>query len=149
MKRGPYKTSGVKKNRPTFKNGYIKKTIIENGITKKYRHNNRPFGMTYHKPLHNRVDGHAVYIYFDPRTKVPFYVGCGEGKRWLTHLHSSHLDTVNKLIEEIRQDGYEPIIGIYSGMTREVGLDFESKLILQYGRIIKNTGTLLNLRARN
>lgn len=55
---------------------------------------------------------HYVYIYLDPTTNEIFYVGKGKGDRVFSHLKdTSECEKVQK-IEEIRSQGYEPVIEI-------------------------------------
>ena len=53
-----------------------------------------------------------VYIYSDPDTREPFYVGKGKGNRVFNHMiQDGENDKINK-IKEIRARGKEPIIEI-------------------------------------
>ena len=61
-----------------------------------------------------------VYVYSDPDTKKPFYVGKGTGNRAFSHLKDkSETDKVNK-IKEIKARGKQPIIEILAhGLDEE------------------------------
>ncbi len=53
-----------------------------------------------------------VYVYVDPRTKEPFYVGKGKGVRLFSHLADESETEKTARIAEIRQSGLEPVIDI-------------------------------------
>jgi uncharacterized protein len=58
--------------------------------------------------------GHYVYLYVDPRTGVPFYVGKGRGTRAIAHIKSTEKKKLTTVIRRIRADGLEPRIEILS-----------------------------------
>ena len=78
-----------------------------------------------------------VYVYSDPDTKKPFYVGKGKGNRVFQHLDDrSESDKVHK-INEIKAKGKEPIIEILAhGLDNETALKVEAAAIDLIG--IKN-----------
>lgn len=85
-----------------------------------------------------------TYIYYDPITKIPFYVGKGSGNRAWKHLkRSDDIPFINK-IRDLRSKGLMPNIGLYSGLDEEFALFLEMELILHFGRIDNSTGTLFN-----
>jgi uncharacterized protein len=53
-----------------------------------------------------------VYVYFDPRDGKPFYIGKGQGNRYLSHLNEQSEKSKVKKIAEIRQANMEPRIEI-------------------------------------
>lgn len=78
-----------------------------------------------------------VYVYSDPDTKKPFYVGKGKNNRVFSHLNDQkESDKVNK-INEIREKGKEPLIEILAhGLDEETALKVEATAIDLIG--IKN-----------
>lgn len=56
--------------------------------------------------------GYYVYVYSDPDTHKPFYVGKGKGDRAFQHLADQSESDKAKKIEEIRARGKEPVIEI-------------------------------------
>lgn len=92
-----------------------------------------------------------VYIYSDPRTNLPFYVGKGHGTRAYSHLKESYSTTKNKYkwntIAAIRKHGFEPIIEIFKdNMSETDAYDLERYLICKFGRSkIEPNGILTNL----
>lgn len=86
-----------------------------------------------------------VYIYSDPKTKKPFYVGKGTGNRAFSHLNfndeSEFENEKFQKIAEIRERGQEPLIEILAyGMEDEVALKVEAAAIDLLG--VKNLTNL-------
>lgn len=54
--------------------------------------------------------GYYVYIYSDPDTKVPFYIGKGKGNRCFNHLFLENDSEKVAKIQEILKKGKDPII---------------------------------------
>lgn len=77
--------------------------------------------------------GNYVYVYSDPLTKKPFYVGKGTGNRAFSHLCFDETDTERKKIKkitEIRKRGQDPIIEIIRyGLDKDTAFAIESALI--------------------
>lgn len=92
-----------------------------------------------------------VYIYKDPDTELPFYVGKGSGKRYKKHLSETYENTENKKkyakIKSIQNAGKEPIIEIVKRFESEdIAYRYETELIQSYGRKdIDDNGILLNI----
>lgn len=56
--------------------------------------------------------GYYVYLYIDPRTDKPFYVGKGQGDRVLSHLFEEGKAEKVKIIGELKNLGLEPRLDI-------------------------------------
>lgn len=84
------------------------------------------------------------YVYVDPRSDEPFYVGKGKRDRAYTHLKGSHNQLVERKINKIRATGQEPLVVIMETSTEKFAFMLEQGLIKLLGRIDKGTGTLCN-----
>lgn len=89
-----------------------------------------------------------VYVYFDPTTLKPFYVGKGKGDREKYHqwnVNSLKNDTLKQMLLQIRADGQQPIVKrVYEALSEFDVYEQEKYFIAQYGRLDINTGTLCN-----
>lgn len=73
---------------------------------------------------------HYVYIYIDPRTKKPFYVGKGKGNRVFHHLDERRECEKVRRIKELRRLKLEPILEILKyGLNEKQALLVESTAI--------------------
>lgn len=74
--------------------------------------------------------GYYVYVYSDPDTQKPFYIGKGKGNRCFDHLNDmSSSDKVAK-IQEIIASGKEPMIEVLvHGVDEETALKVEAAAI--------------------
>lgn len=72
-----------------------------------------------------------VYLYVDPRTNQPFYVGKGQGQRALAHLADPSESRKVARIREIREEGLEPRIDIlvHGLPTEEAAFRIEAAVI--------------------
>jgi hypothetical protein len=71
-----------------------------------------------------------VYLYVDPRTEVPFYIGKGKGNRCFAHLHDKRESEKVRHIEELRKLGLQPRIELLKyGLTEKESLLVESTAI--------------------
>ena len=63
--------------------------------------------------------GHYVYLYVDPRTEEPFYVGKGAGNRVLAHSNDGRESKKTRLIAEIHEQGLSPRLDILAHGLRD------------------------------
>src|SRR5437660_5568128 len=74
--------------------------------------------------------GYYVYLYVDPRTKEPFYVGKGQGERALAHLWDTSESLKVARIKDIQAAGLQPRIDILvHGLSEEAALRIEAAVI--------------------
>ena len=75
--------------------------------------------------------GYYVYLYVDPRTDKPFYVGKGVGSRVLAHLGASGDSQKIRTIQDLRAAGLEPRLDILAHGIRneETALRIEAACI--------------------
>lgn len=70
--------------------------------------------------------GYYVYVYSDPDTKKPFYVGKGKGNRVFAHLTDSGENKKTKTIKDILEQGKQPLIEILvHGVDEETAFKVE------------------------
>jgi hypothetical protein len=71
-----------------------------------------------------------VYLYLDPRTSKPFYLGKGKGNRAFAHLSSRGASRKAKILRELKKLGLEPTIEILKyGLNEQQALLVESTAI--------------------
>lgn len=74
--------------------------------------------------------GHYVYLYIDPQTGVPFYVGKGRGNRCFAHLKAQPGTPKAQRIAELKKLGRSPRIEILRhGLTADEAFLVESTAI--------------------
>jgi len=74
--------------------------------------------------------GHYVYMYFDPISKLPLYVGKGQGERILAHISASGDCEKGKAMRKLRESGTQPLLKfVRHGLTSEQAFLLESALI--------------------
>ena len=74
--------------------------------------------------------GYYVYLYSDPDTKQPFYIGKGKGNRCFNHLFQTGESNKIAKIHEIQRLGKNPIIEILvHGVDEETALKVEAAAI--------------------
>jgi len=74
--------------------------------------------------------GYYVYVYSDPDTKKPFYVGKGKGNRAFAHLSDDSESKKVEYIQNLFKAGKEPIIEILvHGVDEETALKVEAAAI--------------------
>ena len=89
--------------------------------------------------------GFYVYIYYDPRDGVPFYVGKGQGYRARVHSWGrGHSRQVSMKIKSLRAAGLEPLVAIVDMPDEAAAFDAERTLILGLGRR-SDGGPLFNI----
>jgi hypothetical protein len=108
------------------------------------------------KYISNTQHPYYVYVYLDPRIRgcfnillyafeyEPFYVGKGRNTRIadLTSRNSLVTDRINQIIK----DNHTPVTQkIMTGLDKREALFLESNLINMCGRVINNSGPLLNI----
>lgn len=86
-----------------------------------------------------------AYIYSDPVTRVPFYVGKGSGRRAYVHTSRCHNKRMKAKIEAIKLAGAKPIVNLIETSTNEFALMLEKGLVKLFGRKDIGTGSLYNL----
>jgi hypothetical protein len=71
-----------------------------------------------------------VYMYSDPRTGVPFYVGKGKGNRIFSHFKDGRQTKKTQMLEELRQLGLQPVLEVVKyGLSEKEALLVESATI--------------------
>lgn len=88
---------------------------------------------------HNSIEAlkYYVYVYSDPDTKKPFYVGKGKGNRVFSHLNNKSESEKAQKINEIQEKGKTPIIEILAhDLDKETAFKVEAAAIDLIG--IKN-----------
>lgn len=86
-----------------------------------------------------------VYLYEDPRTNTPRYVGKGCGNRAKQHTYDIVTNKwLNTMIRQCKDEGIEVHPTIFKCESEEAAFELEIKLIAKYGRRDKNEGPLFN-----
>jgi hypothetical protein len=84
-----------------------------------------------------------VYIYKDPKTNTPVYVGKGQGKRAWDHFKSHrHLGC---FLRKRQKEGEYILPRVFPMQDERSALDMEKYLVVHYGRKDLGTGSLFNL----
>jgi hypothetical protein len=74
-----------------------------------------------------------VYVYYDPRTGEPFYVGKGSGPRYKKHLTNARNQYLKNKINKIRSEGFEPVVEkVFETSVEDDAYDYEETLIKIY-----------------
>lgn len=88
-----------------------------------------------------------VYVYRDPRTAAPIYVGKGSGTRAFFHQRSRRTNRgLQEILRNLRASGLKPFVEIVKEFDVErEAFAFEKCLIECFGRRDLGTGSLVNL----
>jgi hypothetical protein len=91
--------------------------------------------------MENKNEHYYCYIFYDPRTGIPFYVGKGKGGRgWRSKANK----IVIGRIRELRVLGLEQIVRAKTGLTEAEAFMVEKLLIRIFGRKDIDGGSLFN-----
>jgi hypothetical protein len=79
--------------------------------------------------------GYYVYLYIDPRTDKPFYVGKGQKDRVLAHLSARGESQKAQILKELAEAGLQPRIEILAHAlpSEETALRIEAAVIDLFG----------------
>lgn len=79
--------------------------------------------------------GYYVYLYIDPRTGKPFYVGKGQGQRALSHLSAEGESRKARILAELKELGVAPQIDILAHAlpNEETAFRIEAAIIDFFG----------------
>jgi hypothetical protein len=90
--------------------------------------------------------GFYAYIYIDPSTGMPLYVGKGCRDRISTHLNNNNNNLrLNRKIKKMQRVGLEPLITYIPTRDEKQAFEFERLLIAMWGRADLSDGPLYNL----
>jgi len=88
------------------------------------------FPTNIHKELSN-----YIYALYDPREKLPFYIGRGVGDRAFSHLKESHNKKVKDKVDSLRDQKIKPVIKILiHGLTNQQARAAETAAIAILGK---------------
>jgi len=87
---------------------------------------------------------YCTYIYSDPKTSVPVYVGMGASTRPRSHLNKSHNVRLHRLIQKRKGEGFDVTPKIIPAPSAQEAREMEMLLIVMIGRVDLKTGTLFN-----
>ena len=85
-----------------------------------------------------------TYVFFDPTTGIPVYVGKGSGRRWKAHYQKSSDYRLGRWIKKRQSEGHTIFPIIYDELTEDEAFTKEKELIARYGREDLRTGSLFN-----
>ena len=86
-----------------------------------------------------------VYLYEDPKTGIPRYIGKGTGNRAYAHLKSSHNHRLHNMIKKRAKEGFNPMPRILKNdISPLVACAVEIFWIAVFGRDDTGKGSLFN-----
>lgn len=86
--------------------------------------------LTRFSPAVRKKLGYYVYLYIDPRTGNPFYIGKGQANRIFSHAKAKGESKKAKLLKELADLGMQPVLEILKyGLTEKEALLVESTAI--------------------
>lgn len=95
-------------------------------------------------------DIYYVYVYRNPCTNIPFYVGLGKGNRWRSHINEAvkykkRNPQKEKMIRDIIKTGRMPVVEfVFHDIGRDAACREEIRLIEKYKRTVDG-GSLTNV----
>ena len=85
-----------------------------------------------------------AYVYRDPRSNEPFYVGKGCGRRAWVHLRRKDQNHMARKVRKMLVEKIEPSIEVIPALDEDHAFFLESCLIQTIGRLDLDTGPLVN-----
>src|ERR1700730_9579439 len=86
-----------------------------------------------------------VYLYKDPRSRQPIYIGKGSGGRAVSHwINGTQNNRLGKILKELQNINMKPIISVIFKESENEALRFEALLIYKFGNTDIGTGCLCN-----
>lgn len=92
------------------------------------------------------MNNYYTYIYFEPKTQTPFYIGKGRSNRFYPSAHTK--EGVNAyLVNKIKKIGVKNVLTVFAiqNVCEEVAMCCEVDLIHVIGRKDQGKGPLINL----
>lgn len=86
-----------------------------------------------------------AYVYFDPKTNIPIYVGKGVNERPFDHLQKCCKTRLGYTLRKRTREGFNPKPILIQAATHDDAVEMEMLLIAMIGREDLGNGTLFNL----
>ena len=93
------------------------------------------------------MSGFYTYLYIDPITNTPKYVGKGKGNRYIFHMrYTKHTNKyLGNWLNKLKNENIQPTIKfLVKDCDEELAFFVEQEAIKKYGRLDLGTGTLFN-----
>ena len=87
----------------------------------------------------------VVYVWYDPKTNTPIYVGKGQHRRPFSHLNQSKKTRLSHTLRKRRDEGFEMKVKIIQAADADAATEMEICLIDLIGREDLAKGPLFNL----